>query len=238
MKDTATITALTAQQLDWCHRTISSDALAAITLHNLATETPCSIVRAADGEQCIIAYAHGAPLRRFLTDPDWLVRFGMPDTDLKQVAENLIRAGNEATYYAPSISGLYKSKYNLYQYFQDRQEFADVFYHREWKERGWLDVMLPTTNLLVLHGQPERVKAALIENFGCRRIETCEVHSWKDHDAVRRAVEKSTAQLVLGSVGPVGKYLLVELARDYGKVVLDVGNGMLKSWCKSITAGH
>jgi len=226
---------LTDEQLSYCARTMSSEALAAIIVHRLVTNIPTSVVRQADGEKCIIARTKGEGTASFLEDPTWLAKYGLTAADLDGVAEDLLWAGNNADFFAPSVSGLWRHKYNLYPYFENREQFVDVFYHRMWAERGRVaPVLQAARGVIVLHRDHEAVAANLKQNYGLQHVESFPLSSWKDQEAAKEFVQQSRNQLVLVSGGPAGKRFIVELAADCQRVVLDVGGAMTQAWCKGL----
>ena len=90
-------------------------------------------------------------------------------------------------------------------------------------------------NLPCLHRDHEEVAENLKTQYNLSTIYSAKLGGWEDHEAVHKAVATCPADLILASGGPSGKSLVVDLAKKYGKVVLDVGNGMTKSWCKNLT---
>jgi hypothetical protein len=158
---------------------------------------------------------------------------GLLGADLKLVARQTLAVAREADYFGTWMAGLYRPQYNLYTLAPDRQ-FIDVFYTRTWRDRGWLPVILQEAKSLVIHREHEKIVQDLKTRYRAPDITGIPATVWQDHAAIREAVRESDANLILASVGSSGKYLLVELARDYGKIVLDVGNAMLECWCRDV----
>ena len=229
------IKSLNSRESQILHNTMDSTALAGIILDRLHSSVPTSVIRESDGEQCIIQAGQGKELRNFLKDEKWLTKYGVLGSDLKHVANELIRAGNSATYFGAPIAGLWLPKYDIYQHFPNRNNFISVFYHREWARNNLIGDIMQAGKVMVLHRDHEEVAANLQERFNTTSIYSAKLGSWRDQPAAEEEVKRSPAKLILASGGPTGKAFMVDLAEKYGKVVLDVGNGMTKSWCQSFT---
>lgn len=226
------VTNLTDKQIDQCNSVLDSTALAALIIHRINNSIPTSVIRESDGEQCIIQTGLlGVPARKFLLDDEWLTKYGVIGADLKEVAEELLRAGNEADYLGVPTAGLWSDKYDVFQHFPGRKQFISVFYHRDWSNRGFVRDILHAGLPMVLHRDHAEIADNLGDRYGLPNILSSKLGSWRDQHSAEEAVSKSNARTILASGGPTGKAFMVDLARKYGKVVLDVGNGITKSWC-------
>jgi len=228
------IKTLDNRQLSICENTLDSVALAASIIHRITHGIPTSVVRESDGERCIIQYGKTGKLTRFLRDDAWLRKYGVYGADLKHVAAELLRAGNMATYLGAPIAGFWKPKYDIYQHFPERKTFISVFYHRDWVAKEILGDVLQCGKVMVLHRDHEMIAEQLRQQYNLEQVESCKLGSWQDHAAVHLAVARSSAKILLVSGGPSGKALVVDLAARYGRVALDVGNGMTKAICPGV----
>jgi len=215
---------------NFCNHILSSDALFALVMDRLASNKGCSIIRMADGEKaCIDAVKGLLPIRKFLSDPQWLKEFGMLDTDIKKVGESLLWAAKNTTYLAIAIAGIYRDTYNLHQYFLGtRDQFIDQFYARHWLKTRKLVPLFGAAPAIIVHRYGKEVAAECEKLYNTGPIEYVNVNSWKDHKNAENIVAESNAHIVLVAAGPSGKAMCVRMAqRRENQVVLDVGHGLL-----------
>jgi hypothetical protein len=220
---------LTKEQLNLCSRTLSSTALAATIIHNILSRVPTSVVRMGDGELAIIRSGKN-PTKgpKFLTDKKWLEMAGVDGMDLGMLSRKLFWAGQHATYFAPSLSGLYLKQYDLYPVFgRIRPKFIDVTYPMLWYYGAQVRHILKAAPVLVLSRQADTISKLLATKYDAK-VSGFELASWKDHDAAKAIAKQSLARTILVAGGPAGKPLVVELAKETGKVVLDLGRSLTK----------
>jgi hypothetical protein len=77
---------------------------------------------------------------------------------------------------------------------------------------------------------PDKIINRLYLNYNKSDYETANYDSWKDYDKCLEEIGKMKSHLILISSGASGKYLCVEASRKFGKVVLDVGSGLMNHW--------
>lgn len=216
---------LTKPELAFCHKTLSSDALAALTLHHLAVGEPMSVVRFADGEHAVMeAGLYGRP-SGCTTDAHWLGKYGMDGADMKAVAIDLKEAAHKATYVAPSISGLYMRNYDLYEHMIDRTYYVDTFYMYFWRSAGRLDEILKAVKSIHMLNRDWQKLAPTLQtkyNLTCK-LSGFALNSWRDRDQALQSAIESKAELVLVSGGPSGKILPTRITAQRPCVALDVG---------------
>ena len=221
-----------AENYAFFNRILSSDALAAFALCAIKERRPLSVVRMADGERAIMQYGRTGVIKDgFLNDAAWLQRYGLDGADLKQVAERLEWAGREADFLACTISGTFHKIFNTHQFFPDRVQFVDQFYPMFWKAKGRVLPILRAAPVLIAHRDHELLAFEMRERYGIPHIEGVSLSSWRDHDAVLASAKASAAHTILLSGGAAGKALCVRIAKECGKVALDVGEALGRTWC-------
>ena len=218
-------------ELAFCNRTISSDALAAIISDRLYRKVPTSVVRFSDGERAAIVVSEGGdPIPEFKND-NWLERYGLLGADMRAVGANVLKAGNEADFVACSISGLYLPYYRTWTWFKERKQFVDQFYPTLWNATDRVGAVFASSpnGIIVVHRNADTLLGKLRHKY---HVEGCSVpmKSWQEHNQVMKAITKRPEQLVLVSGGASGKLFCVQLAKVTGKVVLDVGEALESIW--------
>ena len=222
---------LTDEDRDFCNKILSSDALAAQIVDRIKRGVPTSVIRMSDGERAIMAVSRGEPAAGFLNDQNWLRRYGLMGANLRQVGADLLWAGKEADYLACTISGLFWNIFRVHPYFPERQQFIDQFYPQMWNCTDRVGAVLRAGPVLVLHREHARLAPLLAKKYGLSDIDGAILNSWQDHNKLLVQVKAHLAKTVLVSGGASGKPFCVRLAKETGKVVLDVGEALTGVWC-------
>lgn len=215
----------------FCRQILSSDALAALVTDRIHRNIPTSVIRMSDGEGAIIAAAksgNAAGMAGFLSDAQWLRRYGLEGANLLGVGKRLLWAGEKADFLACTISGVFIPHFKVNHYFPDRSQFIDQFYPELWNATDRVGAILRMGSVLVLHRNYEKFVDGLRSKYEAD-VTGCRLNSWKDHAGLLKKLTNTTARIILVSGGASGKIFVVQLARATGKVVLDVGDS-LKLW--------
>lgn len=223
---------LNPADLEFCHKILSSDALAAILVDRIKTRTPTSVIRMSDGERAFIEHAKGAAPAPFMLDRQWLQRYGLTNADLKRVGLDLLEAGNRADFLACTISGLYYPGFKVHQHFPERKQFIDSFFGPLWEATGRVADILRAGPVLVLHRDYARLVPILQRKYQVPKISGMSLNSWGDHDRLLRELPAHEATTVLVSGGASGKPFCVRLAEQAGKVAIDAGESTGTIWAK------
>lgn len=229
---------LTDEDLAFTQKILSSDALAAQIVDRIKKRVPTSLIRMSDGERAIIEVGQGKPPSSFLCDSQWLRRYGLEGADLKLVGQRLLRAGAEADYLACTISGLFWSIFKVHDKFPERQQFVDQFYPQLWECTDRVGAVLRAGPVLVLHRQHEQIVPVLRQKYVIPDIEGLCLNSWTDHNALLYEAQGRRCRTILVSGGASGKPFCVDLARETGKVVLDVGEALTGCWTTDARSWH
>lgn len=220
---------LSAAEQQYCRKTMSSDALAALVLDALDSGKTLSVARFSDGEIAVMSYAFYGHTAGCLTDAHWLKKYGMMNADLKKVAGDLMYAAQHSTYTAPSISGLYLPTYNAYTFMADREQYVDTFYAYFWKAaERWQEILPTAKSIHIINRNWKTLATGLKGKYGLvhTRITGFPLNSWEEVPTARQSAEQNRAELVLVSGGPAGKRLPADIAKSYNCVALDVGCGL------------
>ncbi len=216
---------LATGDLEYLYNTISSDAMAIIIIDRIKNGVPTSWIRTADGERMIIV---GSDYYGYLQNPRWLARYGLVGKDVGELRKEVLWAGNNATFLSCSPSGLCVKHrcYKTNDLFIKRDKYADHFYQYGWKNANRvIDVLKSSNGVTILHRDGERLAPIFAAKYGIK-VDYFPLNSWQDHIKAMEFVKNSPYRLVLVSGGASGKALIVKLAQETGKVVLDVGEAM------------
>lgn len=217
-------------EIAFCRKILSSDALAALLIDRIRKRVPTSLIRMSDGERAFIECALSGRKEPFMADPKWLTRYGLKGADQVSVGRDLLWAGNHADFLACTISGLFLDNFNVHQHFPDRPHFIDQFWPQFFKTTDRVGPFLSQAPCLVLHREHESIVPALKEKYGLSDVSGMTLNSWHDHARLMDRVLDHHARLVLVSGGASGKAFIVRLASHTGKVVVDVGEAMQGCW--------
>ena len=179
-----------------------------------------------------MAHARGSDKTPFMRDPKWLARYGLTGCDAKKVGEDLLWAGNEADFLACTISGLFWDIYVLHTFFPRKEFFIDQFWPQLISCTDRVGALLRSGPTLVLHREHKSIVPVLTTKHNLVDCSGMALDSWLDHERLLWDVKGHHAKLVLVSGGASGKALIVHLAKETGKVVLDVGEAMQGCWVK------
>lgn len=214
-----------------CSKTISSKAIYALVGDAILKRQSMSVVRMGDGERKILDADPTQPFLAFeATHEGWNRRLGIEEEPVDLLQREILEAGNECTYFAPSISGISYQEYFLYQYFKPRSMYIDNFFVNDWTPEMVQTLFEASDGVCIFH----RDYRQIIQNFQTNYHFTKEISfdgytkdSWKDNGTAIEAAIRSSAQLVLYSGGPGGKIIGPRIAQAANKVVLDIGNTLL-----------
>lgn len=217
---------------------ISCDALLLFVCHALHNRSALSTVRMGDGEKAIIKYLQTGETAKYLLDPVWLKEYGLLDADLKRIGQTLLDAAQYADWMCPNISGLTLPKYEILSCLPPRDYYAEGLYAHTWLYMGRIpELMSYEHGIGIVCRNSKEVADRLFMKFGraVLNAESVDYDSWKDYSKSLEAIGKMRANLILVSAGPSGKFLCVEAAKKYGKVVLDTGSALVRHWSVSKT---
>ena len=222
---------LTAEQKDLCHKMLNSDALAALLVDALLSGTPTSVVRMSDGERALMQLSETGETVDFLQDQEWLKKYGLYGADLACVGRRLIQANREATFVASTISGLYLSAFNCFKWSAERKHLISSFYAYELVNSGRIQSIMDVSGgVLVLHRRGPELAQMIYHKYRAD-ARGFVLDSWKDHASLLKEVKQCPHKLVLVSGGASGKPFCVDIARETGKTVLDVGEALADKIC-------
>lgn len=242
---------LSPEQQRLCLKTISSSSLFYLALDALKKHKGFSIVRMADGEKHLydlilsnspethllpdikggtkwLAEARQAACNRDgVCTEKWLKNMGLYDITLGELQSRMDYAAINATFFAPSPSGLVNPEYNVYDYWPERSLYAEHFFNciwpNEWKEKLYREA----EHVLCIHGNvgtADSMQLRVQANLNVK-VSFIKLNNWTQTKGVIEKAKTCTAPLVVFSGGPSGKMIGPALA-EAGKVVLDIGNNM------------
>jgi hypothetical protein len=198
----------------------------------LINQKPLSTVRMGDGERMLIneckqhqAFDGGHSLIE-LFDEAKRKNMGINGITHNELYRRLQRAGNECTYFCPSVSGLTQSGYALHQFFAYRDTYVDNFFVNIWDTASKIALYRAAGKILLIHRNAETADALQIN---CRRhlgvdVSFIQMDDWRQSERVVERACASDARLVLFAAGPASKYISADIVNNSNKVALDLGN--------------
>ena len=213
---------------------MSANTFYMVVGHALVAQQRLAIVRMGDGERelmddCIAACDAGNGDHVVDTrDDPWLERMGCLGITKKVLLARLESAANSCTHFAPSLSGIQLSEYQLYPLFSPRECYVDNFFCNSWTETMKIRLFQQAQHVLFIHRSPSMADAMQIrakEALGVKVTYLC-LDNWRQSEQVIESAGRNEAPLVLFSGGPANKYIGPEIALKgrMPKVVLDLGN--------------
>ena len=223
---------LKPDRLEAAKKYICSTAFCVLVCDALLRGAGLTAIRMGDGEAAIIRASKGLPYAAFLNIEEWLRRYGVLDYPLDKLGEELVIAGNAATWFGPSIAGLWYKKYALHGFFHLRQHYICSLFPHMWAYAGYVNDVIAIGKVFVACRNNDKKIHDMTKKYGVveGHIVGIELDSYHDHDAVCEAARSSDAGLVVISGGPTGKSLIGKIAEGNNKVVLDCGNGLISRW--------
>lgn len=115
------------EHLKYLKKTMSSNALFLIIYNHLLTKEPASFIRFADGDfEILNSIKYNFSLKEKYGQ-EWIKDLGMENINIYKLAEDILEAGNNAKYIAPSISGVNYSIFDGWHFFKERDFYFDIF---------------------------------------------------------------------------------------------------------------
>lgn len=223
---------LTPEKTLIANNTISAYAFYYMAIDALETGRSLSTVRMGDGERTILEEITNTEMEIPLTcyDDAWHQRMGTFGISKMELYSRLMYAGNQCSHFAPSVSGLVHSTFDLYSYFDPRDRYLDNFFVNIWGDPYKALLFKAAGHVLFIHRN--RATADAIQKrartYFDVKVTYLEMSKWQEsEDIIDKAVE-TDARLVLFSGGPASKYISPRIAEQskVPKVVLDIGNSV------------
>lgn len=226
------LTPLTKQQAQFCEATISTNTFYMLVGSALIKRQDLSVVRMGDGEVRLYEDVSkpgvcGPVFPTARHDKQWLKTLGVLGIPKTLLKERMERAANECTYFAPSISGIWRTDYNNY-HLSFRDHYVDNFFVNAWTEEMIVALFRQAGHVLLIHGNAETADAMQIRSQGILgvKVSFLKLTSWENAEAIVEAAHKIDAPLVLFSGGPGSKFIGPAISNGHGKVALDLGNSV------------
>lgn len=216
-----------------CIKTISSRAIFAIVGDAIKNKKSISVVRMGDGERGILKADPNKPFNLFDNiSRNWNKKLGIKGMSVKDIQKNIIKAGNTCTYFAPSISGISYRDFNLYDFFKPRPCYFDNFFVNDWSKEMVSMLLENSDGVFIIHKDYKKIIDNFKKNYNFKKenifLGGFTKKNWRDNQqAIDEAIE-SKAQLILFSGGPGGKIIAPEIAKARSKVIIDVGNTLIR----------
>jgi hypothetical protein len=223
---------LTPQQIGLCHNTISSNTFYMLTGHALKSGVPLSVVRMGDGEKQLLDLCGNGAGQELVPPPpghgeEWLVRMGCVEISKAELRKRLTSAAVDATYFAPSVSGITLEAFHMYNRFPARDRYVDNFFCNAWDEEMKIDLFKAAGHVLFIHrnAAPADAMQMRAKSIGVK-VTYLKLERWQDAESVITQARMDDAKLVLFSAGPASKYIGPRIATGgfHPKVTLDIGN--------------
>lgn len=223
---------LNQHQRELAYRTMSAYAFFYLIGDALANNKPLSVVRMGDGERtildlCIAAALTGDADKEIdVYDQAKRKTMGIDGLTYNSLYRRLLQAGNECTYFAPSVSGLTQEAYALHKYFNQRETYVDNFFVNIWDYDLKATLYKAAGSILFIHRNPNTaasIQRQCKERFSID-VEFIQMEKWQQSEEVIEQARTSSARLVLFAAGPASKYIASEIVHGTNKIALDLGN--------------
>lgn len=208
---------------------LSAYAFYYIVADALLTHKPLSVVRMGDGERTLLAECLDVSTRAddyvHAYDSAWHARMGVAGITHAELYKRIIEAGNTCSHFAPSVSGLVQGSYDLFDYFNHREQYVDNFFVNIWDNEHKAELFKTAGEVLFIHrnrGTADAMQINAKRHFGVK-VRYLELSNWDQSDSVIEAACADSARMVLFAGGPASKYISPRIAAS-NKVVLDIGN--------------
>lgn len=224
------MTQLTDRQRGLCERTMSTTAFYYLVLDALERRGSLSVVRMGDGERYLLSGGTGSDL---VTAPsghgdDWLARLGLSGITWDGVQARLQYAAAMCDYFAPSVTGLVDSRFDLYDLVPNADVYVDNFFVNLWTDDQKRALLQAAGHVLFIHGNAHTADAFQLRLQGHLgvKVDFLKLTLWDEATDVIEQAKANTAPLVLFSAGPASKWIGPAIARDNERprVTLDLGN--------------
>lgn len=221
----------TPEQIALANKFLSPDAFLYVVMDALAKGKGLSVVGFGDGERSVMLYARGKQKAHYLNDAKYLAEYGLTGANLKTIGEDLYKAANEADYFCPLIHGIYLPAFDCIRICDPREVYVERLYPYAWVYMGReRELMKCSRGIAVVCRNSIKVATNLQNKYSATPIHAIEYTSWHDYDKALEGIRKSGMQLILCAVGQSGKNMIVEAAKKYNKVVLDIGSALINKW--------
>lgn len=218
---------LSLMQRARCKQFLSSNAFYLLLCDDLTKKTPSSVVRMGDGERLLLDHIVDNKLLSEALDSEWRKRMGCLDIPNDVLLERLGIAGNSCKYFAPSIAGICWQHFELFDFFEPRDQYVDNFFVNAWSPQMIQYMYSLASKITLIHAS-----VGLADAYQSRhgaKVQHVPLSTWQQTEDVIKRVSDQDCDLVLFSAGPGGKYIGPKIAES-GKVVIDVGNAA-EQWC-------
>ncbi len=215
---------MSPQHLDQAHRTISTWAFKLIVLHRLALGESLSVIRMQDVECKIMQdLEEGLDPKQFIQGytPELIAWSGLTGITYEEVWRRLKLAVQTTDYFAPSLSGMIRSDYDLLRFF-DHPRLVDNGFAAAWSKSDREEILNAAHSVLIIHSNPavgDHFQRALTYH----RVGYLKLSSWDQTEDVILKAREMPQRLVLFAGSAAGKYIGPAIAKGTGKIVLDVG---------------
>lgn len=238
---------LNLDQIELCVKTISSNTFYMLVNDALLSNRNLSVVRMGDGERQIIDWCRKHDDTDMLDSHNagWLNRLGCFGIRSGEIMRRLHLAGNDCTYFAPSVSGILHEGFHLHSLFKPRDFYVDNFFVNAWTEEMKIALFRTAKHVLFIH---RNTAAADVMQIRAKyaldvKVTFLKLESWEQADDVIAKAAAIDAPLTLFSAGPASKYIGPAIAKGgrIAKVTIDIGNAAdywLLSSLKDIPAGR
>ncbi len=221
---------LCCAEIERCENIISSNTFYMIVGDALLSKKRLSVVRMGDGERHLLNRCNG--FEKYIVtvndhpDLGWLEELGVLGIPKGLLKSRLYIAAEECTYFAPSISGIWRSDYFTND-LSSRERYVDNFFVNAWTEEMKIQLFKQAGHVLLIHANTHTADAMQIRStFGLGvKVSYIKLTDWRGTEQAIREAYEIDAPLVLYSAGPAGKYIGPTIA-NYGcpKVVIDLGH--------------
>jgi hypothetical protein len=186
----------------------------------------------ADGERALLQQCKGnikTPLEAPEGwGPEWLDRYGVTGINKRLLRDRLNYAAKSCTYFAPSITGVTNSVFNMYDAFPLRDQYVDNFFPDQFTVEQKTALFKQAKHVLLIHNNPhlaDSMQLRVQANLGVK-VNYLRLTNWRESDTIVSMAAYVDAPLVLFASGPASKWIGPAIATEgrVPKVTLDLGH--------------
>lgn len=216
-------------KIERLQRTMSSDALWLVVMHNILTKKGMSVLRTGDLDSLFLMrypVMQRGPIQ--VDDGDFseanLSYLGVLGIDRDEMFKRVMMMA-KADYLGMHISGYLLPAFDMSPWIS-HPRLVDNYFSNNWT-KPMIRQLLERADGVTVINRDKNIANQIIKRIEVKKGHHVEMNTWRDTLAACKQACDLPHQLVILSGGSAGKYIAIELAAK-GKVVLDVGQS---AWC-------
>jgi hypothetical protein len=218
---------LTDEEKNFLNKIISPRSLYLFIHQEIIENKGAAFVRFADGDFEVIKSVKENFSLEKKYGIDWINDLGLQNVDLNKISDELIYAGNNAKYIAPSISAINYETFKGSYFFKDRKNYFDIFSFYDFNKEMIKEIYESADGVGVITRQAEYFSKKIKNKFNTH-TEYFTLNNRNDIKLILNKIQKSSLKLFIVMGGPIAKFLATKI-QELGKICIDVGRS-IENW--------